>query len=115
MTQTTRIGLLFTLCFVAGIFLKLYQDRSPTPAEFRRNMSFAARSNCLDRTHQTTPAGTPQQVNRYCDCIASKSIDPLSDAELRAAAARGPNPSPDDLRRIRGIAQVCNADVYGLK
>ncbi len=117
MTQTTRLVLIFALCFLAGILLKLYQDRTLTPAELRRNMSSAARSSCLDRAHQTAAAraGTPQQVNRYCDCVTSKAIDPLSDTELRDAAARGDNPSPDDLTRIRGIAQVCNAEVYGLR
>ena len=117
MTQPKKIVLVFALCFVAGIALKLYQDRNPTPAQLRRNMSSAARSSCLDRAHQTATAlsSTPQQVNRYCDCVTSKAIDPLSDAELRDAAARGANPSPEDLTRIRGIAQICSAQVYGLK
>ena len=117
MTQTRRILLIFVLCFVSGILLKLYQDRTPSPAELRRTMSASAHSSCLDRAHQTAAgrSGTPAQVNRYCDCVTSKAIAPLSDAELRDAALRGANPSPEDLDRIRGIAQVCNAEVYGLK
>ena len=117
MTQTKRIVLIFAFCFLGGILLKLYQDRTLTPAELRRNMFSSARSSCLDRAHQTAAArtGTPQQVNRYCDCVTSKAIDPLSDTELRDAATRGANPSPEDLTRIRGIAQLCNAEVYGLK
>ena len=117
MTQTTRIVLVFAFCFLGGILLKLYQERNPTPAELRRTMASAARSSCLDRAHQTDAAraGTPQQVNRFCDCVISKAIDPLSDAELRDAAARGANPSPDDITRIHGIAQACNAEVYGVK
>lgn len=117
MTQTTRIVLVFALCFAAGIGLKLYQDRTLSPTELRRTMISSARSGCLDRAHQTAAgrAGTPLQVNRYCDCVTHKAIDPLSDAELRDAAARGANPSPDDLTRIQGIAQVCNAEVYGSK
>ncbi len=117
MTRPKQIVLVFALCFVAGIVLKLYQDRNPTAAQLRKNMSLSAHSSCLDHAHQTANgrSSTPQQVNRYCDCVTSKAIDPLSDAELRDAAARGVNPSPDDLTRIRGIAQLCNAEVYGLR
>ncbi len=117
MTQTKRIVLIFAFCFLCGILIKLYQDRTLNPAEFRRNMSSAARSSCLDRTHQTATAraGTPQQVNRYCDCVTSRAIDPLSDTDLREAASRGASPSPEDLTRIRSIAQVCSAEVYGTR
>ncbi len=117
MTQTRRTILIFAFCFLAGILLKLYQDRTLTPAELRRDMSSAAHSSCLDRAHQSAAAraGTPQQVNHFCECVTSKAIDPLSDAELRDSAARGANPSPEDITRIHSIAQVCNAEVYGFK
>ena len=117
MTKTRRIALIFALCFFGGILLKLYQDRNPTTAELRRTMSSSVRSSCLDRAHQTAAphSATPQQINRYCDCVTSRALDPLSDIELREAAARGAHPSPEDLTRIHSIAQVCSAEVSELK